>query len=290
MVVPHIAVPRITVSQIEAEDLPEVADFLHRHLNQRVSVADWLHAVDVPWRVDRPNFGFQLRLDDATLAGVLLAFYSERHLGDTTERICNLGAWCVLPTHRAHSFRLLRAALAQPGFTFTDLSPSGAVIPLNERLGFSRLDTSVQLVPCLPLPARRTEVIHDGPRIEQVLHDDELRIYRDHRRARAAHHVVLRRDGRICYVIYRKDRRRNIPAFVSVLYVSDPAQFRSGVTAFGSHVLRRRHGLVLLLEERTVGPLFFARHLAGRPKMFKSTTLRADDIDNLYSELTCLAW
>ena len=52
------------------------------------------------------------------------------------ERFCNLGAWCVLPEHRFHALRLLKALLAQDGYHFTDLSPSGNVVGLNERLGF----------------------------------------------------------------------------------------------------------------------------------------------------------
>ncbi|MFC6705693.1 hypothetical protein [Flexivirga alba] len=280
----------VDIAPITIGDLADVGAFLHVHLNRRVSAADWIRAVDVPWEADRPNFGFQLRLEDSTLGGVLLAFYSERVIRGRVERICNLGAWCVLPEHRAHSFRMLRAALAQPGYTFTDLSPSGAVVPLDERLGFTRLDTSVQLVPCLPLPTGRTTVVDDSESIEGLLDTEQLRIYRDHRGAAAAHHVVLRREGHNCYVVYRQDRRRNIPAFVSVLYVSDPQRFRLSLNAFGSHVLRRRQGVALLLEERIVGRLFIARHLAGRPKMFKSAAIGPADIDNLYSELTCVAW
>lgn len=280
----------VSVSPITVDDVHGVGAFLHTHLNQRVRAADWEHALDVPWEVDRPNFGFKLMAEDSALVGVLLAFYSERQIRGVTERFCNLGAWCVLPEHRAHSFRLLRAALAQPDFTFTDLSPSGAVVPLDERLGFVHLNTATQLVPCVPLPSLRTQVIDDSDGIERLLDGVDLQVYRDHQGAAAAHHVVLRRGGRTCYVVYRKDRRRNIPAFVSVLYVSDAHQFRCCLRAFGGYVLRRRHGVALLLEERVVGRLFIARRMAGRPKMFRSMTIGPEDVDNLYSELTCLAW
>ena len=59
--------------------------------------------------------------------GVHLAFYSRRLINGTVEDFCNLGAWCVLETHRSQGIRMLRALLAQPGYSFTDLSPSGAV-------------------------------------------------------------------------------------------------------------------------------------------------------------------
>lgn len=278
------------VSPVTTDDLQEVGEFLHDQLNARVPAASWANSVQVPWPVAQPNYGFKLTDENSNIVGVLLAFYSERTIGGRVEKFCNLGAWCVLPAYRLGSVRMLRTALAQPGFTFTDLSPSGAVVPLNERLGFDRLPTTVQLVPCLPLPALRTEAVDDPDEIDRLLTGDDLRIYRDHRRASAAHHVVLRRAGHQCYVIYRRDRRRNVPAFVSVLYVSDAAEFRKSLIAFGAYVVRRRQAAALLLEERTVGRVFFARRLQGRPKMFKSATIRAEHVDNLYSELTCVAW
>lgn len=279
----------VTVEPIMIGDLAEVGDFLHDHLNARVSARDWATAPQVPWRVDQPNYGFRL-LADTTLVGVMLAFYSDRRIDGRTERICNLAAWCVLPEHRTHSFRMLRAALSQPGYSFTDLSPSGAVVPLDERLGFEHLDAGAQLVPCLPLPTWGTTVVDDRATVEALLDGDALQIYLDHSGVAAAHHVLLRRGGRDCYVIYRRDRRRNLRVFVSVLYVSDPQLFRRSLRAFGSHVLRRRHGLVVLLEERVVGRVVFAPEIGGRPKMFKSATIDATDIDNLYSELMCVAW
>ena len=77
-------------------------------------------------------------LDGDTIVGAHLAFYSERMIEDRRERFCNLGAWCVQPDYRFHSLRLLKALLAQEGYTFTDLSPSGNVIGVNEKLASAR--------------------------------------------------------------------------------------------------------------------------------------------------------
>ena len=89
-----------------------------------------------------------------TIVGAHLAFYSERVIDGRLERFCNLGAWCVLPEHRFHALRLLKALLAQDGYHFTDLSPSGNVIGLNTRLGFRFLDTTATAIPNLPWPSR----------------------------------------------------------------------------------------------------------------------------------------
>ena len=68
------------------------------------------------------------------------------------ERFCNLAAWCVIDEYRSLGLRLLNALLAQKGYHFTDLSPSGNVVPLNTRLKFSHLDVATALVPNLPWP------------------------------------------------------------------------------------------------------------------------------------------
>ena len=172
-------------------------------------------------------------VDGETVVGVQLAFYAERLIDGRPERFCNLGAWCVLPDYRFHSIRLLRAVLSQEGYHFTDLSPSGNVPAINSRLNFRSLDTTTALVPNLPWPTvpGRARISSDPEVIERTLTGRELEIYRDHRSAGAALHAVVIDGDDWCYVIYRKDRRKKLPLFVSVLHVSNPELFRRQVAA-----------------------------------------------------------
>jgi hypothetical protein len=149
------------------------------------------------------------------------------------------------------------------------------------------------LLPALPWPSLpgRTR-IYTGADTARHLAGANLQIYRDHASAAAAHHVVLTRDGKSCYVIYRRDRRKNLPIFASILYVSDPSMFQSMSRVLGRHLLLR-HGVLAVLAELRITrirprPSVALNH--GRRKMVKSTTLRPDQIDNLYSELVCVAW
>jgi hypothetical protein len=285
----------IRVSPITGSDVRAVAEFLHAHLNTRVSVEAWERSMAVPWRVDVPNHGFMLVDDeDGAVVGAYLAFYSERTIDGRTERFCNLGAWCVRPDRRFHSVRLLKALLAQPDYHFTDLSPSGNVVPVNSRMKFEFLDTATALMPNLPWPTwpGRQTISTDPAVIERTLSGSELRLYRDHARAGAARHVVLRRDGEWCYVIFRRDRRKNLPLFASILHVSNPELFRRMARPFARHLLLR-HGIpASLMELRVVGhrPWPAAMLRSPRRKMFKSPRLASDQIDYLYSELVCVAW
>ena len=280
------------VAPIGDEDVRDVGEFLHRHLNARLSAEQWASCALPPWRTDAPNHGFMLRQGD-DVVGAYLAFYSERTVAGDTRRVCNLAAWCVLEEHRAHGVRLARAMLRQKGYDFVDLSPSGNVIELNRRLGFELLDTSTALVPNLPVPRRRgVRVLTHPMDIERALPEDEVRIYRDHRHAGAAWHFVVQVDGESCYVVARRDRRKRMPLFATLLHVSDPAVLARAGHAPYRHLLMRHRTLVTLAEQRVAGrpPRVSRPQRAPRHRMFRSTHTPAADIDYLYSELTCVPW
>jgi len=283
----------IRIAPITEADARRVAEFLHAHLNTRVSADRWANAIAVPWEVESPNAGFML-VDDEQVVGVQLAFYSERFIDGRVERFCNVGAWCVLPTYRLHALRLLRAVLSQEGYHFTDLSPSGSVVGINEKLDFRFLDTTTALVPNLPwatLPGR--DLISSDPElIQRTLTAGDLELYRDHAAADAARHLALIRGDEWCYVIFRKDRRKGLPFFATVLYVSHPPLFRAMARPLARHLLIYHGALATLAEERIVRcrprPSFLLR--SPRRKMFRSESLAPAKVDDLYSELVCVAW
>lgn len=283
----------VVLAPITAADRAEVARFLHAELNDRVSAADWESAMTVPWSVDAPNHGYLLRTAEQGVVGVYLAFYSQRIIEGEPVAVCNLGAWCVGGEFREHSLRLLRAMLAQKQYQFTDLSPSGSVIPLNARLKFHTLDTRTALVPNVPwLLSRAVRVVSDRGEIARILRGAELQVFRDHEGAAAARHVVLKRGAEHCYVVFRKDRRKNLPLFASILYVSNPELFRVAHRHVFRHLLLRHGAIATLAERRVVGgaprPSIALKH--PRTKMFKGDKLSPENVDYLYSELTCVAW
>jgi hypothetical protein len=247
----------------------------------------------VPWKVEAPNHGFMLR-SEQRVVGAYLAFYSERLVAGHPERFCNLGAWCVLPDFRFHSLRLLKALLAQEGYHFTDLSPSGSVVPLNARLEFRSLDTSTALVPNLPWPTlgRRTRISADPDVIENALSGSDLELYRDHAHAAAARHLILIRGHDSCHVMFRRVRRKDLPVFAAILHVSNPDLFRRAVFPLARHLLLHYRVLATLAELRIVRyrPRPSLMLPSPRPKMYRSPGLEPGQIDDLYSELVCVPW
>ncbi len=283
----------VRVRPIQAEDVPQVAQFLNTHLNSRPGVEAWERLMDPPWSFKPPNRGFQLVSDTAGLVGAYIAVYSERVIHGVARQFCNLAAFCVLPDFRPHSFLLVRSVLSQRGFEFTDLSPSGNVIALNERLGFSRLHGTTALLLNFPrFPRSSIQVSEDPTVIRQRLSSDDLVIFEDHELAPAARHIIAYNDHAYTYVVFRRDRRKQLPVFASPLYVGGDRDFlRSALGPLTSRLLR--HGLIATLgESRVLG--FTPRTLwtlkNPRPKMVRSKVLDERDFDYLYSELVLLEW
>jgi len=283
----------VELRPIVGASLGRVGQFLHENLNRRLSAAEWTEVARTPWAVDAPNHGFML-VAGARIVGVYLALYSKRVIDGETYPICNLAAWSVLDDFRAQGLRLLRAMLNQGGYHFTDLSPSGNVVPLNIRLGFRVLDTAAALVPnfLCPLWSRSLRVIADPLEVEGKLEGRELEIYRDHVHAKAAHHLLLVHGSETSYVIFRKDRRKNLPLFASILYVGNIKLFESASHHFYRYILLHYGIPFTIAEFRIVGhkPRFSIMLRSPRPKMYRGALLRPEQIDYLYSELTCVAW
>ena len=281
----------VRVQPIRPEDLGRVGEYLHRSLNDRLSPSDWAAALTPPWTVDSPNHGFML-LAGEEVVGVNAAIYSSRVVGGVRREFCNVAALCVDEAERPHAVRLIRSILRQPGYHFTDLSPSGNVVELDRRLGFQPLDTATALVLNLPRLDRRFGLLTRPADIAARLQGVDAAVYSDHRAAAAARHLVVTRGDEHCYVMFRKDRRRGLPLFATLLHVSNHELFASALGVVTSHLLRR-HGAVCTLVDRRVATVStpLSRMLGTpRPKMFKSDVLSAGDIDDLYSELTCVPW
>lgn len=282
---------RVETRPITRADANRVARFLHENLNSQVSAAAWTALLDPPWHSPADNSGFQL-VAGGRVVGVYAAVYSEREVSGVAVPLCNLAAFCVLEDFRTHGLLLVRSALKQKGFVFTDLSPSGNVVAMNERLGFRHLDTSTKLVANLPrFPRRGVRVSGDPAVIAPTLTGRDEAVFRDHRDAPAARHLIVTSGDRYAYLVYRVARRKRMGVFAAPLYAGgDRDLLESAWPSVSAHLLRR--GLLATLAERRI--LGFAKGVGvelshPRPKMVRGD-VGADDLDDLYSELALVQW
>lgn len=282
----------VAVRPILADDVGNVAQFLCDTMGSRLSAAQWAAAMVPPWSMDAPNHGFMLIRGDE-IAGANLAFYSVRTINGEQERFCNLGALGVKESARPHTVRLVRAVLAQRGYHFTDFSPSGNVVELDRRLGFHMLDTATAVTLNLPSwPDRDIRLIWDLEMIGRLVTDENRQIFLDHREALAARHLLVTIGAEQCYIVFRKDRRKRLRIFTSILYVSNRELYGRAARHIAGHMLLRHGAVASFAELRIIGDETAGAHLLRepRPKMFKSRRLSDADVDYLYSELTCVPW
>ncbi|MFI2362293.1 hypothetical protein [Promicromonospora sp. NPDC019610] len=282
----------VELAPVTTDDLPRVGEFLSVYLDGSLTPGQWARSLRPTWTTSHPDHGFLLT-SEGRVVGVYAALYSEQDGPGGPRAVCNVAAWCVLDEYRHHSLRLLRAMLAQRDRELTDLSPSGTVVPLNERLGFQHLDTAGALVVNLPLPSPGVRLLTGRADIEAALSGPDLAAYRDHADSAAARHVVAVVDGRPCWVVFRAVRRKRLRLFASVLHVSDRELFRAAAPAVYRHVLLA-HGLPFtLLQTRVCGPRPWhsVPLSAQRPTMYLSRTGQPpESVSYLYSELTQVPW
>jgi hypothetical protein len=280
-----------TLEPIRDENLPAFCEFLVENLSHERSAEAWAKAFTQDWCPGKPNNGFLIRHEGRIVGGVG-AIYAERPVRGRAERFCNITSWCVLGAFRAQSMRLAMAVTEQPGFHFTDLTPTEVVSKTLQFLKFKPMNERHAIGPNLPWPFARLGGIRvetDPEQIGRLLAPDAAKAYRDHRHLPWLRHLAVGRADAWCHVVWKRTRLKGITgAFIIAL--SQPELFLRYRLALGSYLLVH-HGLSYTRVESRLLPRLptLCIELSGyRNKVFKSETLTAADMSNLYSELVAL--
>jgi hypothetical protein len=277
----------MSVTPIQQEHLEEVGQFLHENLNRKISAAAWVSSITHPWSELRPNYGMQLR-DGAKLVGVFLAIYSDQTIDGKPEKVCNPHSWCVLESHRNHGIGLVLALVKQRGYHFTMLTPNPKVAEIFRQLGFKDLGREIAVFPNVPLPASGVQESR-ADAIPALLSPAVRRDYELHRAIPWLRFLAFGKPQDVCLVAYKVGRWKRLPS-ARVIHVSDRGAFARHLSLLRNHFLLA-HGLVTTsIETRFIesAPRFAHRLQRTQAKLFRSSTLRDQQITDLYSELASL--
>ena len=279
-----------TLEPIQNSDLLAFCQFLNEHLSSARSAGQWAEAFQQNWGVDKPNNGFLIR-DQERIVGGIGAIYAQRIIRGRPERFCNITSWCVLEAYRAQSMRLAMAVVSQPGFNFTDLTPTEVVSKTLQFLKFKPMNERHAVWPNFPWPFSRfngVRVITGHDAIEAALSAEDAKVFRDHRHLPWLRHAAVGQPGAYCHVVWKPNRLKGVPGAM-VQAFSDAELFLRYRLAIGGHLLRQ--GCFYTRVESRLLPRLpvLSLELAGfRNKVFRSDTLAEADISNLYSEIVGL--
>ena len=244
------------------------------------------------WLEKKPNLGFVLTAGDE-IVGFLGAVYARRQISGQSCVTCNFTSWYILPKYRGWGPMLLAAALRDHDVCYTNLTPSPTSARMCEAMGFRHLESKTIIFPPLlhldTLLAPGVEIIFDLDSIRSLLNDEQRPIFEDHL-AYECLQLVLRERAECTYLVVKRRHTKRGLALSELFYCSAP------------HILVRhleRAKLAILRRQRTVGlmadmRLFQAPVPRGiwirqqPPALFRSSLLKPEEVDKLYSELVLL--
>ena len=279
--------PRPTIEAVTADTLAAFSQFLHEHLDSSRSPAQWQQALSTNWLPERPNFGFVL-LDDGRIVGGIGALYAKRRIRGQIESVCNVTSWCVLDAYRKESMRLAIALLSQPGFTYTDFSPTKVVGGTLRFLKFQPIDERQTVCLNLPRPAGGMRVLSDPAAITSALGDQDRADFEAHIGFPWLRQIAVGNEDDWCHVIYKRGHFKGLPS-ARILHVGNPEVFTSGFAAVARHLLMRGMVSTHVETRRLRGSVWPSKVRSGfNAKLFRSDRLGEDDIDYLYSETVAM--
>jgi hypothetical protein len=285
-----MALPQL--EPIQDQDLPEFCAFLHERLNPSHPPEVWARAFRQTWGVDKPNNGFLIRDESGRIVGGIGAIYAQYPVRGKPERFCNITSWAVSDQYRTQSMRLAMAVVSQPGFHFTDLSPTAVVEQSLKFLKFKPMDDQRTVLFNLPAPHQRLagiRVVDDPDRVGRMLDRESAKVYWDHRHLPWLNFVALGKGRRWSLVAYKRARLKHLPS-AEIVGFTHPANFLACLPRLGCHFLLRGMATTRVESRLLPGkPGWPHTVLSGyRHKVFRSDTLTEADIQNLYSEYVAL--
>ncbi len=285
-----MALPRL--EPILDDDLPAFCAFLNTHLNPVIQADVWADAFRQKWGANKPNNGFLIRDDAGAIVGGIGAIYAAYPVRGKVEQFCNITSWMVLDAYRTQSMRLAMALISQPGFHYTDLSPTAVVEQSLKFLKFTPMNEARTLLFNLPAPHQRlfgAGVVNDPTRIEQVLDDVSVKVYRDHKHFPWLKFLAVGKGRARSLVVYKRATLKNLPS-ADIIGFTNPETFLRFLPVLGCHFLLSGMPTTRVETRLLPGePVWPHTELKGyRHRVFRSDSLGEADIQNLYTENVAL--
>lgn len=281
----------VKIEKVRSEDFERIYPLLLGFNSDKLSKDDWKQVFINHWNVAEDYHGYIL-VKEGEVKGFLGAIFSTRVFNGQVERFCNMTSWIVDESCRGQSLLLILELLKLKDYTITNFTASEGVRVILQKIGFTPIETQPQLL--LPVP---TFSLNKGTyfcefnreAIGEKLGETDFKIFQDHQ-AFDCRHILISSGRDYCYVIVRRIRRRRL-AFAKVHYLSNAELFVKAQDSLRVKICANLKVAGLLVAERYLKG-HQLRHVRKFPKeygaFYKSTKIRPEEIDTLYSEMILL--
>lgn len=279
----------VEVTKIKSSDFERVYPLLTEFKNTTgITREGWKVIFQENWKSSEDHFGYCL-LDESKPVGILGMIFSSRRINGDKHKFCDLSAWYVKPDYRGHSIALLIPILGRKDLTITTFTASNRVIAVLRRLGFKDIESHIRIVPPIPLRPKNVHVTFDTQIISLKLRGEDLQIFQDHSCLSCTHIGIITPEG-FSHVMVNKVFRKGIP-LAHVDYTSDRAILINHVNLIAWNVMREMRCFGIEIGEHMVTkniPGISLKIKRNHPILFRSSHLKPEAIDTVYSEIQLL--
>jgi acetoacetyl-CoA synthetase len=277
----------VQVRPATPDDIELVCRLLDKGFDSpRIALGDWRRLFEYGWIDNKPDIGFVLCVG-ARIVGFLGTIYSRRDLGSGRSKlVCNLTAWYVEPEYRGWGSFLLVAATRDTAVTYTSLTPAPVTTTMLQALGYVPMEKKRFFIPLLNVRTLKTgdlDFVYESEQLRDLLGEGDRTIFDDHASSDLLH-VVVREGGDYCYLIMKRNIRRNWIPVSELLYCNNPRILVRHFERIKLAVLRRHRAIVFSADDRFV-PATVKSVMNSRSDRFHNSQDRTSSkLDLLYSE------
>lgn len=246
----------------------------------------WQNLFERKWDAQVEPFGYVF-LKDSEIVGYIGLITVQREINGQRHEIMDVTSWTVDKKYGGYAIQMLFPFIRDQKRTLRCFTPAKSVDAIFRKFGFEELSACLQIIPFWAIsPGRHAfEITFDIEGHRQLLSKEGWQIYHDHRPF-ASEHFLIKKGQACCYVVAKRIFKKRLP-FLHVHYVSDKKLFASSIQKFVGTICLRTKILGLIVFENCLGqehlPGAIKKRMPSKP-LFRSTDLKPENIDSLYSE------
>lgn len=277
----------VLVRPARERDVEGMVALLATKMNPRIAAARWRRLFEYPWRPANSDFG-HIAVDGERVVGCVVMVHADRAVGGRRERVVNICSWYLDKDYRGRGLgiELMRRATEDDRMSYAILTSSAKTPPILAAVGYRVLDSGRHVWSRRGEAPSALAVLLDPARIADAVSAPARSLIDDHA-GMPVIPALLAAAGEACLLVLARSRKGDDVDSWDVLHVGNKRFFAEHAQDIADALLPRETNAVLgadcrfLSGERRSG----AHAPLAVPRFYKSTRLRPEELDNLYSEL-----